>query len=50
MKTYFGILIARAGFNSSGIRWTALTDDGTLKADTLAGLRELIRKQLESTK
>ncbi len=43
MKTYMGINIHPAGSNSSGIRWTALTAAGTLRADTLDGIRELIR-------
>jgi hypothetical protein len=43
MRTYRGIHIHPAGRNSSGIRWWALTPKRMLRADTLAGMRELIR-------
>lgn len=43
-RTYRGITIWPASRNASGIRWTANMGVGlTLKADTLAGMRELIR-------
>ena len=42
MRIYRGYIIERAGINSSGIRWTALTEVGFLRSDTLAGLKELI--------
>lgn len=42
-RTYRGINISAAGSNSSGIRWHAFGPGGQLRADTLAGMRELIR-------
>lgn len=45
-RLYRGILITRAARNSSGIRWHAFGPDGQLRADTLAGMRELIRQAL----
>lgn len=51
MKTYLGINIYPASPNSSGIRWYARTGAGlTLKADTLAGIKELIREHLKKEK
>lgn len=41
-RTYMGVNLYRAGPNSSGIRWTAYAC-GNLRADTLAGLKSLIR-------
>lgn len=43
IRIYFGCIIERAGVNSSGIRWTALTPTGRVRADTLAGVKKLIR-------
>ncbi len=47
MWTYRGVNVYPAGLNSSGIRWYALGYQlglgMTLKADTKAGMRELIR-------
>lgn len=40
-STYRGVIIWRAGINSSGIRYTAY---GGLKADTLAGIKQLIKE------
>jgi hypothetical protein len=42
MWTYKGIDVYRADVNSSGIRWYARTSAGTLRADTKAGMRDLI--------
>ena len=43
-RTYYSVNIYRAGYNSSGIRYTAVTTYGmALRADTLVGMRELIR-------
>ncbi len=54
MWTYFGITVERAPVNSSGIRWTALVDfpsySGYLKADTKAGMRDLIREKRQRSK
>ena len=45
MRTYYGFTIEPAGVNSSGIRWIAYCGYGrTLKADTLAGIKRLIRE------
>ena len=43
-RWYRGVYIQVANMNSSGIRWFARTDDrGILRADTLAGIKSLIR-------
>ena len=42
IHTYRGVFIYPASLNSSGIRW--YTTDPHLRADTLAGIRELIRE------
>jgi hypothetical protein len=42
--TYMGINIYHADINSSGIRYNALTPAGWLKADTLAGIKTLIKE------
>lgn len=42
-RWYRGVWIDIAGPNSSGIRWSARTDQGYVRADTLAGIKELIR-------
>ena len=46
--TYKGVNVDPAGINSSGIRWSALMPEagGYLKADTKAGMRELITHYL----
>ena len=40
---YKGITICRCNRNSSGMRWWALTDYGIIRADTLQGIKYLIR-------
>lgn len=53
VREYMGVSILSAGPNSSGIRWNANMGIGiTLKADTLQGIKELIRyhKQKEKKK
>ena len=47
MRLYKGIIIERAGINSTGIRWTCLTPYGVLRADTLAGMKVLITHTLK---
>lgn len=42
-STYYGCHITRAGQNASGIRWHAFTGAGQVRADTLSGIRDLIR-------
>tara|TARA_R110000868_G_scaffold188768_3_gene431546 strand:+ start:9030 stop:9182 length:153 start_codon:yes stop_codon:yes gene_type:complete len=47
-RRYMGVNIYRASLNSSGIRWYASTGSGwVLKADTLDGIKALIRKVLK---
>ena len=46
MRIYRGYIIERAGINSSGMRWSALGTDGYLKADTLSGIKELIKEDI----
>lgn len=48
---YRGVVILPADRNSSGIRWTANLGIGiTLRADTLHGIRELIREAKDKGK
>lgn len=47
-RFYRGIIIDRCGRNASGMRWNALTPAGMLRADTLAGIKELIRTAVQS--
>ena len=44
-RTYRGVNIYPAGPNTSGIRWYAHGSAGFLRADTLAGIKQLIREQ-----
>lgn len=45
-RWYYGELLDRCGANSSGMRWYCLTEyAGILKADTLDGLKGLIRHE-----
>jgi hypothetical protein len=46
IRKYRGCYIMPAGPNASGIRWTTLTPHGTLRAQTLAGMRALITERL----
>jgi len=45
--TYFGVNIHPADLNSSGIRWVATVNEQKLRADTLDGMKELIRSRLQ---
>lgn len=47
VRTYYGVLIHPAGRNSTGIRWWSIVNGRTLRADTLGGIRELIRHTKE---
>jgi hypothetical protein len=49
-RTYRGVLIWRCLPNSSGMRWYTVGSraGGNLKADTLAGLKALIRHDQEA--
>lgn len=47
-RTYRGITIFPAARNGSGIRWTALSPAGLLRAQTLAGMRGLIRDAINT--
>ena len=44
---YRGVWIERAGANSSGMRWNALTVAGILRADTLAGIKAMISQGVQ---
>lgn len=46
MRTYYGVTIWPHDPNSMGLRWTATIDGTRLRADTLDGIRELIRREL----
>lgn len=45
-RWYYGILIHPAAMNSSGIRWWAFGRRNRLRADTLNGIKQLIRMDL----
>ena len=48
MKTpriYRGVVITRCEPNSSGMRWHAIGPLGQVRADTLVGIKQLIRLQ-----
>lgn len=42
VRWYKGSIINRAGRNASGVRWHAFTPTGQVRADTLAGIKQLI--------
>jgi len=49
-RAYRGVNIYPASGGSSGIRWSASTGSGlVLKADTLDGIKALIRKEKPTT-
>lgn len=50
MKTYFGVNIYPAAMNSSGIRWMATYNGEKLRADTLAGIKSLIKDRVKGNK
>ena len=50
MRIYKGYIIERCGINSSGMRWTTLGANGYLKADTLAGIKELINEDIRNSR
>lgn len=43
-RQYKGHTIWRATTNSAGIKYYAYTNNGTLRADTLQGIKNLIKK------
>lgn len=47
VRTYRGVNIWPADRNGSGIRWTATVHGSRLRADTLAGIKQLIAAELE---
>jgi len=47
MKNYKGYIIHKSDYNSSGMRWECFGNNGRLRADTLAGLKELINSELK---
>ena len=46
MRIYKGYIIERCSINSSGMRWATFGTKGYLKADTLAGIKELINEDI----
>lgn len=46
VRTYKGVNLWPAGQNDSGIRWTATVNGKNLRADTLAGIKELVTEEL----
>ena len=46
-STYYGVNIWHAGRNTSGIRYNATVSCRNLRADTLEGIRRLIRMELK---
>ena len=47
IRRYMGVNIYRVGVSASGIRWSANAGSGSLRADTLAGIKGLIRRALK---
>lgn len=47
-SSYFGVNIWHAGRNASGIRYNATVNGRNLRADTLAGIRHLIRMEVSN--
>ena len=47
-RIYKGVNIWPADRNSSGIRWTATVGGERLRADTLAGIKELVSDRLDT--
>ena len=45
VHTYMGVNIYPAGVNSSGVRWHTIAP--TLRADTLAGIKQLIKERIK---
>lgn len=45
-RQYYGCAIQPAGINSSGIRYTSLCFGHNLRADTLEGIKRLIRENI----
>lgn len=39
-----GKIISRASVNASGIRWECFTENGRIRADTLAGMKQMIKE------
>lgn len=46
-STYFGVTIWRKNSFGYALSWTAQGPNGQLAADTLAGIRELIRSEVK---
>lgn len=44
VREYMGVFIYPCGINASGMRWYALGREGYLKANTLAGIKQLIKQ------
>lgn len=49
MRTYFGCVLNRSTTPGYALRWTAFTPKGQVAADTLSGLKELIRARCKPT-
>ena len=46
VRTYFGVNIYRKPADVAGLRWVAYAGGSWVRADTLAGVQELIRDTL----
>ena len=44
---YMGCTIYNCDINSSGMRWSAIGKNGMLKADTLRGIKKLIKEDVQ---
>lgn len=44
---YRNVIIERCALNASGMRWTARTARGIVRADTLAGIKRLIAESIQ---
>lgn len=47
VRTYKGVNLWPAGRNDSGIRWQATVNGRNLRADTLAGIKQLVTEELK---
>jgi hypothetical protein len=46
-REYFGCIIERNTEPGYRLRWSALTPSGMVAADTLAGIKQLIKERLD---
>ena len=47
-RTYLGVTLWPADRNASGVRWEATLNHRRLRADTLAGIKALVKDEVEA--